>query len=329
MKKRSASRWSAARVAFAASAVATLAVIAACSEGSIAKSVTGPAAPSSVSYDGIGIASAGLATVCVGGPNGVYTLQNSNYIEGIGTGTTLRYDDGSTGHPTAGATYQVTVSGGVPTCIPELTRLTGQNVDDFSQIQVSLISGPALTQWDHTVCQDDVGDAATNPCNVSNPLIHMNIHHGTTVTIYSSALANPQFVVGDLASGLSQAQASLKGNSNTTNTLNFWGSQWWKNNPMSQFHDNGWPSFKGYAMTAGTCGGTWTSRVGNSPPPPATISEFVDVIVTSNVWKDGPDIRGNIKQIVRVHQDGGYGPNPGHDGNGPVTEVLCTAGPNQ
>ena len=32
----------------------------------------------------------------------------------------------------------------------------------------------------------------------------------------------------------------------------------------------------------------------------------------------------DIKQIVIVHQDGGYGPNPGHRGNGPVTSVFCT-----
>ena len=30
-----------------------------------------------------------------------------------------------------------------------------------------------------------------------------------------------------------------------------------------------------------------------------------------------------IKQIVVVHQDGGYGPNPGHAGNGRVTSIVC------
>ena len=38
---------------------------------------------------------------------------------------------------------------------------------------------------------------------------------------------------------------------------------------------------------------------------------------------DTDDISGNIKQIVNVAQDGGYGPNPGHDGNGPVVSVVC------
>lgn len=150
-----------------------------------------------------------------------------------------------------------------------------------------------------------------------------NIYHGAQTTFVFSQ-ANPQFVVGDLAQGLQVGTAALKGNKPNP-SLNFWGSQWWKNNPMSEYSDAGWPSFKGYATTAGTCGQTWTSRVGNSPPPPATIGEYVDVIVTNKVWKDGPDLSGYIKQIIRVHQDGRYGPNPGHDGNGPLTEILCTA----
>lgn len=168
-----------------------------------------------------------------------------------------------------------------------------------------------------------LGDESTtgtgnSTINGSNPF------HGSTTTFrYSIPQGGPQFVVGDLASGL-QLAASLKGNKPQSG-LNFWGSQWWKNNPMSEYHDNGWPSFKGYATEAGTCGGVWISRVGNSPPPPATIGADIQVIVTSNVWKNGPDIMGNIKQIIVVHQDGGYGPNPGHDGNGPKTSVVCTA----
>ncbi|HUQ47925.1 MAG TPA: hypothetical protein VM053_06720 [Gemmatimonadaceae bacterium] len=180
--------------------------------------------------------------------------------------------------------------------------------------------GPsALCQTGSPVNPPVDGRAGASPTATSGA----NSQHGSTVT-FTYTLGAPQFVVGDLAAGLQAAGVSFKGNKPKPG-VNFWGSQWWKNNPMTLYKDNGWPSFKGYATTAGTCGQTWTSRVGNSPPPPATIGEYVDVIVTSNVWKDGPDIRGNIKQIVRVHQDGGYGPNPGHDGNGPVTEILCTA----
>ncbi|MEP6963803.1 MAG: hypothetical protein ABI995_17135 [Acidobacteriota bacterium] len=95
---------------------------------------------------------------------------------------------------------------------------------------------------------------------------------------------------------------------------------------MTLYTANGWPSFKGYATTADNfCGpeAKWTSRVGNSPPPPATIADVITVIVTSNVWKDGPDISGNIKAIITVGPTSGYGPAPGHDGNGPLIDVLC------
>ncbi|MGZ5570916.1 MAG: ice-binding family protein [Usitatibacter sp.] len=108
--------------------------------------------------------------------------------------------------------------------------------------------------------------------------------------------------------------------------VNFWGAQWWKNNIMSGFTGPGASraSFKGFATSAPLlCGGVWKSRPGNSAPPPATIPADIAVVVTSTVVKDGPDLSGNIKQIVVVHQDGGYGPNPGHDGNGRITSIVC------
>ena len=83
-------------------------------------------------------------------------------------------------------------------------------------------------------------------------------------------------------------------------------------------------SFKGFATSAELrCGGSWQSRPGNSSNPPATIAADIAVVVTSTVVKSGPDIRGDIKQIVVVHHDGGYGPNPGHRGNGQVTSIVC------
>ena len=107
--------------------------------------------------------------------------------------------------------------------------------------------------------------------------------------------------------------------------VNFWGAQWWKNNDMSGFVSNGHESFKGYADSADNfCGGTWISRPGNSPKPPKTIGSSIAIIVTSTVMKSGPNLSGNIVQIIRVDQDGGYGPNPGHRGNGPVTSVVCS-----
>ena len=112
------------------------------------------------------------------------------------------------------------------------------------------------------------------------------------------------------------------------NDVNFWGAQWWKNNIMSGVTrpGNSRASFKGFARANLVCGGVWESRPGNSPPPPATIPMDIAVVVTSTVVKDGPNLSGDIKQIVVVHQDGGYGPNPGHAGNGRVISIVCPRG---
>lgn len=110
------------------------------------------------------------------------------------------------------------------------------------------------------------------------------------------------------------------------NDVNFWGAQWWKNNVMSGLTSPGASraSFKGFATRAKlVCGGAWESRPGNSSDPPATIASDIAVVVTSTVVKDGPNLGGDIKQIVVVHQDGGYGPNPGHAGNGTVRSIVC------
>jgi hypothetical protein len=122
----------------------------------------------------------------------------------------------------------------------------------------------------------------------------------------------PVFVIGDV-------EPHAVGN-----VVNFWGAQWWKNNVMSGIVNPGVASFKGFATRAELdCGGFWNSRPGNSPPPPATIAADIAVVVTSTVIKNGPNLSGDIKEIVVVHQDGGYGPNPGHAGNGVVTSIVC------
>jgi hypothetical protein len=107
-------------------------------------------------------------------------------------------------------------------------------------------------------------------------------------------------------------------------TVNFWGAQWWKNNQMSDTVTAGVASFKGFATTSdNVCGGIWQSRPGNSYDPPNTIDADIAVVVTSTVIKNGAAIHGSIKRIVIVHHDGGYGPNPGHAGNGIITSVVC------
>ena len=92
-------------------------------------------------------------------------------------------------------------------------------------------------------------------------------------------------------------------------------------------------SFKGFANCTNpnppTCGGTWQSDPGNSSHPPDTVPADITVIVSSLVTKSGPVESGDIPKMVTIHADPGYGPNPGHEGTGTVTAVICGAGPQQ
>jgi hypothetical protein len=107
--------------------------------------------------------------------------------------------------------------------------------------------------------------------------------------------------------------------------VNFWGAQWQWNNPMSG--GAGPNAFKGFEDGSGVpaCGGTWTSRPGNSSGPPPTVPPYMGVIVSSSVQKSGPVITGNVKRIIVVRTNPGYGPAPGHRGTGQVVAILCTA----
>ena len=106
-------------------------------------------------------------------------------------------------------------------------------------------------------------------------------------------------------------------------TVYFWGSQWSQNNPMSG--GSGPNSFKGFegGNTSPACGGNWTSNPGNSSNPPASVPQYMAVIVASSVQKNGSTISGDIKKIVVIKTNPGYGPSPGHAGTGTVVAVFC------
>ena len=146
----------------------------------------------------------------------------------------------------------------------------------------------------------------------------VNSAHGSTFTFTNDKPAPPEEVVALFVIGDVEPHA-------IGDNVNFWGAQWWKNNFMSGVVSNGVAAFKGYASVSGNdCGKTWTSLPGNSPHPPAVIPDDVAIIVTTTVLKVGPNISGDIKQIVMVKSDGGYGPAPGKAGNGPVTSIVCS-----
>ena len=116
--------------------------------------------------------------------------------------------------------------------------------------------------------------------------------------------ATPLFVIGDVEPhGIGDV-------------VNFWGSQWWKNNQMS--------------VTTRSQAIAVVQRVrverrqllrrcvehaaGQQLAPPETIPANFVIIVTSKVLKNGNVLSGDIKQIVVVHQDGNYQDNPGIPG---------------
>ena len=109
------------------------------------------------------------------------------------------------------------------------------------------------------------------------------------------------------------------------NKVTFWGAQWWKKNHLSG--GTAPASFKGFANCTNpnppACGGTWQSDPGNSSHPPDTVPADMTVIVSSLITKSGPIESGDIPMMVTIHTDPGYGPNPGHEGTGTVTAVVC------
>jgi len=114
------------------------------------------------------------------------------------------------------------------------------------------------------------------------------------------------------------------------NHVTFWGAQWWKLNHLSG--GSAPASFKGFANSPDpnppACGGTWQSGPGNSSGPPESVPADITVIVSSLITKSGPIISGDVPEMVIVHTDPGYSPNPGHEGTGTVTAVVCQSVPN-
>ena len=86
-------------------------------------------------------------------------------------------------------------------------------------------------------------------------------------------------------------------------------------------------SFKGFenGSLQPDCGGTWASRPGNSSNPPATIPEYMGVIVARSIRQDGSVITGDTEKIIVVKTNPGYGPSPGHAGTGQIVAILCGA----
>jgi hypothetical protein len=134
-----------------------------------------------------------------------------------------------------------------------------------------------------------------------------------SVLLYA-APSSGAFLLGDRT--MASATAS--------STLTFWGATWAGSN---QFSGGSAPdAFKGYADTVTltpSCGGTFTTRPGNSSRPPDSIPGYMEVLVTNQVSKSGSTISGTIVKIVIVKTNPGYAGNPGHPGTGSIVATLC------
>jgi hypothetical protein len=139
-----------------------------------------------------------------------------------------------------------------------------------------------------------------------------------SVTIFAFATGRgAAFVIGDLEAGIG-------------NHVTWWSSQWANINLMSGgAPPNAMKGFAGFednflGFPPPNCGGTWSTDPGNSTPPPPSVPNFMGVIVSSKVTQSGSVINGDIKQVVIVRTDPGYGPSPGHTGTGTEIAVVCT-----
>lgn len=115
-----------------------------------------------------------------------------------------------------------------------------------------------------------------------------------------------------------------------TSTVTWWSSSWWSLDSLSGGIAP--PSFKGFAGTVSTlpatspvstCGSSFTTATGNSPPPTGSVPSYMGVLVADHVTKSGSTINGTWARIVVVRTDPGYGPSPGHPGTGQVVATFC------
>jgi uncharacterized repeat protein (TIGR01451 family) len=157
------------------------------------------------------------------------------------------------------------------------------------------------------------GSTLTNTASVSGdqPDADPGNNSSSTSAFVYCVVAGGNFVIGDHNAG-------------TGTAVTFWGAQWWKLNSLS---GGAAPAaFKGFEKMPATvtCGTNWSTRTGNSPPPPAgPLPAFMAVIVASSISQSGSTISGDTAHIVVVKTNLGYAANPGHAGTGTVVAQLC------
>jgi hypothetical protein len=265
-------------------------------------------------------------------PAGSYTLSGGfGGNPSTATGPALLPSTGSN-------TFVVTKAPTTVTNTSPTVVVNGMSITLSGTVSTAGGSGPGglpvtLTLGSGSTAQSCTGIASATgrvSCTISNPnqtagsvpltvTFGGNSYYQSSSTSVTETTAAPPssgaFVIGDVSAG-----APTMGT-----TVNFWGSQFWKNNVLSGVN-NAPASMKGYidnAPTTYACGVNWTSDPGNSSHPPSTVPVNMLVVVSSTITQNGSTESGNIKHLVVVHVAPGYAGNPGHEGWGQIIATIC------
>jgi hypothetical protein len=130
--------------------------------------------------------------------------------------------------------------------------------------------------------------------------------------ISPTPLAKGSFVIGDQNAGLGSS-------------VTFWGGHWGSLNGLSGGRAPA--SFNGFAdqipNNPPQCGDQWTSGKSATADLPASVPQYMEVIVSSSIAKRGSTISGNTQHVVVVRTDPGYQPDSRHPGTGTVIAQAC------
>jgi hypothetical protein len=270
-------------------------------------------------------------------PAGSYTLSGSyGGNPSTTTGPALLPSNGSN-------TFVVTKAPATIVNTSPTVAVNGMSITLSATVTTTAGSGPGglpvtLTLGSGSTAQSCTGTASATgkvSCAITNPnqvagtvpvtvTIGGNFYYSTssasTTETTASLPGTGDFVVGNLT-----ADGTATGSPINGTTVNFWGSQYWKNNSFSGVV-NAPASMKGYIDNAPqlTCPTpNWTSDPGNSSHPPATIPVNMVVIVGSTITQSGSTELGDVKHLVVVHVQPGYAGNPGHQGWGQIIATIC------
>jgi uncharacterized repeat protein (TIGR01451 family) len=210
-------------------------------------------------------------------------------------------------------TYLVTNTGTGPL---SGVSVSDNNVDSTPACPSSVLAtGASVTcTGAHTVTAAELGAGSVSNTATATSNEAPDVSDSLTLPVAVFPVGGT-FVVGDLTVG-NVGQSTGK-------SVTFWGAQWWKLNSLSG--GAGPAAFKGFEDSPAqpVCGVNWTSRPGNSTPPPAAIPAYMAVIVSSSITKSGATIGGDTLHLVIVRTDPGYEGNPGHAGTGTIVGVIC------